>query len=44
MQYCHNATVRRNLSALFHNRGFPSNIPVLDALLEKRAQYASMVG
>ena len=44
MVYAESAVVRKNLSSLFHNRGYPANLPVLNSLLEKRAAYAQLVG
>ena len=44
MTYAHSPEVRRALYTEFKNRGYPKNIEVLDRLLTKRHELATMLG
>lgn len=44
MTYAQNADARRRLDYEFLNRGYPKNIDVLNRLIEKRAELATILG
>jgi thimet oligopeptidase len=44
MSYADRPDVRRRLNQEFMNRAFPENLPVLRGLLQKRHEFASMLG
>jgi len=44
MKYSEDSELRQKLMMMFYNRAYPANISVLDKILEKRAELASILG
>jgi Zn-dependent oligopeptidase len=44
MKYARNADARKRLYGVYHQRGYPANIAVLDELLAKRHELATLLG
>lgn len=43
-KYADSAALRKNMTLLFMNRGYPSNLALLSELLELRYEYATLLG
>ncbi len=44
LNYAHSDTLRRDVLQMFRNRGYPDSVPTLRALLEKRHEFAGLLG
>ncbi len=44
LNYAHSDSLRREVLQMFRNRGYPDSVPILRALLEKRHEFAGLLG